>query len=88
MGETISAAIGTLSGWLVGRRKNKAESVSLELENVKTILEINRTEFENLKKRVDQTQEELHHCRAEMERVLNEHLEELKRKARNESQKN
>jgi len=78
----ISGAFGGAFGWIVGRRKNKAEGFSIELENVKTILEINRNEFENLKKRVDQTHAELHNCRQEMERVLTERLSELRSKTK------
>ena len=65
----------------MGRRKNKAQGVSLELENVKTVLEINREELDNLKKGLDATRQELKHCREEMERVLNERLEYLRKKS-------
>lgn len=78
---SISGAIGGIAGWFVGRRKNKAEGVSIELENIKTILEINREELDNLKKGLSSTRDELKHCREEMEKVLNERLEYLKKKA-------
>jgi chromosome segregation ATPase len=77
----ISGAFGGAFGWIVGRRKNKAEGVSLELENIKTILEINRSELDNLKNGLNSTRQELQHCRQEMEQVLNERLEYLKKKA-------
>jgi len=78
---TITGAVGGVTGWFVGRRKNKAEGVSIELENIKTILEINREELDNLKKGLSSTRDELKHCREEMEKVLNERLEYLKKKA-------
>jgi len=78
---TITGAVGGLGGWLMGRRKNKAQGVSLELENVKTVLEINREELDNLKKGLDATRQELKNCREEMERVLNERLEYLRKKS-------
>jgi chromosome segregation ATPase len=77
----ISGIFGGAFGWIVGRRKNKAEGVSLELENIKTILEINRSELDNLKNGLNSTRQELQHCRQEMEQVLNERLEYLKKKA-------
>jgi len=77
----ISGMFGGAFGWIVGRRKNKAEGVSLELENIKTILEINRSELDNLKNGLNSTRQELQHCRQEMEQVLNERLEYLKKKA-------
>ena len=85
---TVSGALGAFFGWLVGRRKNKAQGVSLELENVKTVLEINREELDNLKKGLDATRQELKHCREEMERVLNERLEYLRKKSNLPANKN
>jgi len=78
---TITGAVGGLGGWLMGRRKNKAQGVSLELENVKTVLEINREELDNLKKGLDATRHELKNCREEFEKVLNERLEYLRKKS-------
>lgn len=78
---TVSAFIGGVSGWFVGRRKNKAESVSLELENIKTILEINRQELDNLQNGLKATRQELNHCREEMEKVLIDKLKNLQKKA-------
>ena len=78
---TITGALGGLGGWLMGRRKNKAQGVSLELENVKTVLQINREELDNLKKGLDATRHELKNCREEMEKVLNERLEYLRKKS-------
>jgi len=78
---TITGAVGGLGGWLMGRRKNKAQGVSLELENVKTVLQINREELDNLKKGLDATRHELKNCREEMEKVLNERLEYLRKKS-------
>jgi len=85
---TITGAVGGLGGWLMGRRKNKAQGVSLELENVKTVLEINREELDNLKQGLDATRNELKHCREEMERVLNERLEYLRKKSNLPANKN
>ena len=78
---TVSGSVGAFFGWLVGRRKQKAEGISLELENIKTILDINRDELDNLKNGLNGTREELHRCREEMEKVLNERLEYLRKKS-------
>jgi len=83
---TLSGITGGAFGWLVGKRKNKAETFTIELENVRTILDINRSELDSLKKRIDFTQEELHNCRKEMEQVLTERLNALKKQGMNGKQ--
>ena len=83
---TAAGVVGGVFGWMAGKRKNKAETFTIELENVRTILDINRSELDSLKKRIDFTQEELHNCRKEMEQVLTERLNALKKQGMNGKQ--
>lgn len=75
----ISGALGGLGGWIVGRKKNRAEVSGLELDNIKTILDIHKTELIDLRKNLLETRNDLKHCRDEMEKILIERLKQYKK---------
>jgi len=70
----VSGLFGGAFGWLIGRKKDKAETGSIELANIRTVLQIHKEELEDLRKNLSGTRDELKHCRQEMEKVLNERL--------------
>jgi uncharacterized protein (DUF3084 family) len=76
---TISGITGGAFGWLVGRKKNKAEVSGIELENIRTVLGIHKEELNDLRVNLSKTRDELTHCRDEMEKILNERLKNLKK---------
>lgn len=51
---TILTGIGSLAGYLFGRRKNEAETDKLVLENVKDVLKIYSDVIEDLKEQVNE----------------------------------
>lgn len=53
---------GSLGGFLMGRRKNRAEGDRLDIENVKRIIDIHAEEIERLDKRVQALSDELEEC--------------------------
>ena len=75
----ISGITGGAFGWLVGRRKNKAEVSGIELENIRTVLGIHKEELNDLRLNLARTRDDLTHCRDEMEKILNERLKNLKK---------
>lgn len=76
---TISGALGGLGGWLMGRKKNRAEVSALELDNIKTILDIHKEELSDLRKYLLETRNDLKNCRQEMEKILIERLKQYKK---------
>ena len=56
---SILTFVGTVIGYLYGSKKNKAETDSIVLQNVKGILEIQSSTIESLKEQVDELQEKI-----------------------------
>jgi len=68
----LLTAIGTISGWLAARNKNKAEAKHVELQNVESAISIWRNTAEALHNEVVHLRNECNALRTEVENLRKE----------------
>ena len=83
---SILTFVGTVIGYFYGSKKNRAETDSIVLQNVKGILEIQSSTIESLKEQVEELQQKIVGYELYIQK-LQEEINQLRKEMKNSSKR-